>query len=47
MSLKMLMDTYGHHHPDYLDDAVNKIAKRETKAEQKKDVSGVVLPFEQ
>ncbi|ABE64043.1 phage integrase [Nitrobacter hamburgensis X14] len=49
MSFKMLMDTYGHHHPDYLEDAVKKIAARDPKDEQKKDVSGAVtgavVPF--
>ncbi|WP_315763806.1 MULTISPECIES: tyrosine-type recombinase/integrase [unclassified Bradyrhizobium] len=29
MSLDVLRNTYGHHHPDYLADAVEKIAKRE------------------
>lgn len=42
MSLKILLDTYGHHHPDHLSDAVNKIAQQVPKAEQKKDVSGAV-----
>src|SRR5213078_3914336 len=42
MSLEVLLNTYGHHHPDHLSDAVEKIAKRETKAERKKDVSGAV-----
>jgi integrase len=42
MSLEVLLNTYGHHHPDYLSDAVEKIAQRETKAERKKDVSGAV-----
>ncbi len=23
MSLKMLLDTYGHHHPDFQDDVAN------------------------
>ncbi|WP_420966015.1 tyrosine-type recombinase/integrase [Bradyrhizobium sp. B120] len=31
MSLDVLLNTYGHHHPDYLADAVEKIAKRERK----------------
>lgn len=30
MSLEVLLNTYGHHHPDYLSDAVEKIAKRES-----------------
>lgn len=29
MSLEVLLNTYGHHHPDYLSDAVQKIARRE------------------
>lgn len=29
MSLEVLLNTYGHHHRDYLSDAVEKIAKRE------------------
>ena len=29
MSLEVLLNTYGHHHPDYLSDAVEKIAMRE------------------
>ncbi|PIT06402.1 integrase [Bradyrhizobium nitroreducens] len=33
MSLEVLLNTYGHHHPDYLSDAVEKIAKRERKVE--------------
>jgi integrase len=35
MSLDVLLNTYGHHHPDYLSDAVEKIARRETKTERK------------
>jgi integrase len=42
MSLEVLLNTYGHHHPDYLSDAVAKIAKRETKTEQKRTESGLV-----
>jgi integrase len=42
MSLDVLLNTYGHHHPDYLSDAVNKIARRETNAERSKIVSGAV-----
>lgn len=51
MSLTILMDTYGHHHPDHMADAVEKIAQRPGKAGQKQDVSGAVtgavLKFEQ
>jgi integrase len=42
MSLEVLLNTYGHHHPDYLSDAVNKITSRETKAERTENVSGAV-----
>ncbi len=46
MSLEVLLNTYGHHHPNYLSDAVEKIAKSETKAERKptegRIVSGAV-----
>ena len=42
MSLEVLLNTYGHHHPDYLSDAVEKIAMRETAGERKAHVSGAV-----
>lgn len=42
MSLKVLLSTYGHHHPNYLSDAVEKIAKNETKTERKQTESGIV-----
>lgn len=42
MSLEVLLNTYGHHHPDYLSDAVEKIARGETKAERKPTESGIV-----
>jgi integrase len=42
MSLEVLLNTYGHHHPDYLSDAVEKIAKRESVGERKAHVSGAV-----
>ncbi|MGD9921170.1 MAG: tyrosine-type recombinase/integrase [Pseudorhodoplanes sp.] len=42
MSLEVLLNTYGHHHPDYLSDAVEKIAKGETKAERKPTETGIV-----
>jgi integrase len=42
MSLEILLNTYGHHHPDYLSDAVEKIAKREPTGERKAHVSGAV-----
>jgi hypothetical protein len=31
MSLEVLLNTYGHRHPDYLSDAVEKITMRETR----------------
>jgi hypothetical protein len=42
MSLEVLLNTYGHHHPDYLSDAVEKIVQRDTKPERKQDVSGAI-----
>ncbi|WP_244549818.1 hypothetical protein [Bradyrhizobium erythrophlei] len=36
MSLDILLNTYGHHHPDYLSDAVEKIAKREREEDRRK-----------
>ena len=42
MSLEVLLNTYGHHHPDYLSDAVEKIAMREPSGERKAHVSGAV-----
>ena len=42
MSHDVLLNTYGYHHPDYLSDAVEKIAKGETKIEQKRTESGIV-----
>jgi hypothetical protein len=42
MSLEVLLNTYGHHHPDYLSDAVEKIAMREPGRERKAHVSGAV-----
>jgi integrase len=41
MSVEMLDRVYGHHHPDYLQDAVRAIGKRGVR-EQKRDVSGAV-----
>ncbi|MDA9409839.1 integrase [Bradyrhizobium sp. CCBAU 51745] len=38
MSLEVLLNTYGHHHPDYLSDAVEKIAKRDPASERKAHV---------
>jgi integrase len=40
MSLEVLLNTYGHHHPDYLSDAVERIAMREPTGERKAHVSG-------
>jgi hypothetical protein len=42
MSLEVLLNTYGHHHPDYLSDAVKKIAMREPDHERKAHLSGAV-----
>jgi integrase len=42
MSLEVLLNTYGHHHPDYLADAVEKIAKRERKVEKSRGSFGSV-----
>lgn len=42
MSLEVLLNTYGHHHPDHLSDAVEKIAMREPARERKAHVSGAV-----
>lgn len=42
MSLEVLLNTYGHHHPDHLSDAVAKIAMREPAHERKAHVSGAV-----
>jgi integrase len=42
MSLEVLLNTYGHHHPDYWSDAVEKIAMRERTGERKAHVSGAV-----
>jgi hypothetical protein len=36
------LNTYGHHHPDYLSDAVEKIVQRDPTAERKRDVSGAI-----
>ncbi|TWA92531.1 tyrosine-type recombinase/integrase [Bradyrhizobium stylosanthis] len=45
MSLDVLLSTYGHHHPDYLADAVEKIAKRERKVECTRVSFDSVLPL--
>ena len=42
MSLEVLLNTYGHHHPDYLLDAVEKIVQRDPTGERKRDVSGAI-----
>ena len=42
MSLEVLLNTYGHHHPDYLSDAVEKIVQRNPTGERKRDVSGAI-----
>ncbi|WP_431015664.1 tyrosine-type recombinase/integrase [Bradyrhizobium pachyrhizi] len=43
MSLDVLLNTYGHHHPDYLSDAVEKIAKRDRKVQGSRGSFGSVL----
>ncbi len=49
MSLEVLLNTYGHHHPDYLSDAVEKIAKRDPandrRAHANNAFSGAVMPI--
>ncbi|WP_245315218.1 MULTISPECIES: hypothetical protein [Bradyrhizobium] len=49
MSLEVLLNTYGHHHPDYLSDAVEKIASRDPAGERKAHaspaLSGAVIPI--
>jgi len=42
MSLEVLLNTYGHHHPDYLSDAVEKIVQHDPTGERKRDVSGAI-----
>ncbi len=42
MSLEVLLNTYGHHHPDYLSDAVEKIVSRDPAGEGKAHVSGTI-----
>ena len=46
MSLEVLLNTYGHHHPDYLSDAVEKIAKREAVPRQPVETTGTVVPLQ-
>jgi hypothetical protein len=45
MSMEVLLNTYGHHHPDHLSDAVEKIAMREPDKERKAHASGAVIPL--
>jgi len=42
MSLKVLLSTYGYHHPDYLADAVDKIAMRDPPSGRRAHISSVV-----
>jgi hypothetical protein len=44
-SLEVLLNIHGHHHPDYLSDAVEKIAMREPGHERKAHASGAVIPL--
>ncbi|WP_315782178.1 MULTISPECIES: tyrosine-type recombinase/integrase [unclassified Bradyrhizobium] len=46
MSLDVLLNTYGHHHPDYLLDAVEKIAKRDSVPGQTATTSGTVIALQ-
>jgi integrase len=46
MSLDVLLNTYGHHHPDYLSDAVEKIARREQVSGRKAQASGTVIQLQ-
>jgi integrase len=46
MSLEVLLNTYGHHHPDYLSDAVEKISKREPVSRQRVQASGTIIPLQ-
>ena len=48
MSLEVLLNTYGHRHPHYLSDAVEKIAVRESDQRTKSArilQSGAVIPL--
>jgi hypothetical protein len=45
MSPEVLLNTYGHHHPGYLSDAVEKNAVRGPANERKAHVSGAVIPL--
>lgn len=40
ITVDVLIDTYGHHHPDFQADAAEKIAKKQVAAEATKSVSG-------
>ena len=42
MPLEVLLNTYGHHYPGYLSDAVEKIVQRDPTAERKRGVSGAI-----
>ena len=46
MSLEVLLNTYGHHHPDYLSDAVEKIAKRDSVPRQTVTTPGTVIALQ-
>jgi hypothetical protein len=41
-SLEVLLNTYGHHHPDYLSDAVEKIAKAKRRLNESQPKGGIV-----
>lgn len=42
MLLEVLLNTYGHHHPDYLSEAVEKIAMRVDRRTKGARISGAV-----
>ena len=43
MSFEVLLNAYGHHHPDYLSDAIEKTVQRDPTTERKGGVSGAVI----
>jgi integrase len=46
MSLEVLLNTYGHHHPDYLSDAVDKIAKRDSAPRHTATAAGTMIALQ-
>lgn len=43
MSLEVLLNTYGHHHPNYLSDTAEKIAKNKTNPNESEPRVGSLL----